>query len=351
MKLISIQELVSNIQFIETASYTLKPLKVLNSKTINSNLKDGFLLKIAFKNFGIGYADCFSWEVLGDLSLKQQIINLKNGIYDTHLEKSIYFAWIDAQYRSKNQNIFKNLNLPKNHYTCVDINELTTDFIEELKSKGFSKIKIKCGFSLNDEIYNIKNLTPILKRLKMFLRLDFNSNLDVQKFFFFLSSLESSLEIFDFIEDPISFDNNDWEKIKNNFSKINLAIDRIQESFLIENDKIINKSYDYLVMKPAIQNINKIIRNNYLLKKNSILFTSYMDHPIGQLSALYEASLFYSETSQNMEDCGFLTHILYDKNAYSETLTISDTKLIPSFEGNGFGFDALLEKECWRKLE
>ena len=75
-----------------------------------------------------------------------------------------------------------------------------------------------------------------------------------------------------------------------------------------------------------------------------------MDHPLGQLSALYESSLFYSKNKQNINECGLLTHTLYENNCYSETFSVIDTKLIPSNEGYGFGFDKLLSKEHWRRL-
>ncbi len=351
MKLNNISGIKSNIQSIEIAKYTLKPKSFLNAKSKSLDLKEGFLLKIDFNNFGIGYSDCFSWEILGDISIIKQIENLKNGIYNTHLEKSIYFAYIDAQFRSKNSNVFENLNLLRNHYTCTNYTELNFKFIEFLSYNCFLKIKLKCGLSINDEIILIKNIAPILKKLKMSLRLDFNSNMDSHEFCLFLSSIKENLDIIDFIEDPIVYHKNDWVNLKNLFPKLSFAVDRVHEDFYyVDGENYREKSYDYLVLKPAIQNINKIFKNPRI-KRNSFVFTSYMDHPLGQLSALFEATLFYSEALQTQHECGFLTHSLYEKNSYSELLTVSDTKLIPSLEGKGFGFDALLEKEHWRKLK
>lgn len=350
MILNNIFKIKSEIQSIEVAKYTLKPKNILNSKSNTLDLKEGFLLKIDFTNSGIGYSDCFSWEILGDTPLIMQIENLKNGIYNTHLEKSIYFAHIDAQYRSQNKNIFKNLILPRNHYTCSNYSELNFEFIELLNYKGFSKIKLKCGISIFDEISFINSIAPFLRKLKIFLRLDFNSSMDTQKIRLFLSSINDNLDIINFIEDPISYNKNDWENLKKLFPKIFLAIDRVYEDFYYENENFHEINFcNYFVLKPAIQNIKRIF-NNPCLRHNSFLFTSYMDHPLGQLSGLYEASLYFNESLQIEQECGFLTHSLYEKNDYSESLTILDTKLIPSLEGKGFGFDALLEKERWRKL-
>ena len=99
----------SQIQNIEIAEYTLKPKYSLNSKYKSSNHRPGFLLKINFKETGEGYSDCFSWEELGDFSLKDQILNLKNNEYNIHLKKSIYFSYIDSLYRAKKQNIFSEI--------------------------------------------------------------------------------------------------------------------------------------------------------------------------------------------------------------------------------------------------
>lgn len=335
---------------IEIANYSLKPLNPLNAKARSLAAKEGFLLKVDFKNFGIGYADCFSWEELGDIPLNEQMKNLKEGIYHTHLEKSLYFARVDAEYRSKNQNIFKNIELPKNHYTCVNHEELNYGFLDLLQAKGFSLIKLKCGISLQDEIFLIKKIAPYLKKLNMLLRLDFNTTLDLEGIFYFLSSLKRYLNVINFVEDPILYNENSWEKIKLLYPKIRLAMDRMQHHFFHCEKKNEIESYDFLIIKPAVQNVNQLLHLNPSLKSVPFVFTSYMDHPLGQLSALYESSLFYCKNSLSMQYCGFLTHTLYEKNAYSEELSIFETKLIPPLEGNGFGFDALLQKERWRKL-
>jgi hypothetical protein len=74
-----------------------------------------------------------------------------------------------------------------------------------------------------------------------------------------------------------------------------------------------------------------------------------MDHPLGQLCALYEAAEFYKKFPEKKEHCGFLTHVLFDENSYSKELEISHTLLIPKLEP-GFGFGTLLGKENWIDL-
>ncbi len=339
--------ILSKIQNIEIAEYFLKPKYILNSKLKSSNHKKGFLLKINFKETGEGFSDCFSWQELGDLSLNDQILNLKNKVYNNHLKKSISFSYIDSLYRSKKQNIFSGLFIPKNHFTCTDVHLLARHFIEQLKEQGFLKIKIKCGLNLRNEAQIIKNISPVLNKLNMKLRLDFNNSCDFEKIYCFLNEIQASLNLIDFLEDPVLFSEKEWHHIKTNFPNINLALDRI-EFDQIKNNFINSSSFDYLILKPAIQFFSDNNFDHNMSKQ--ILFTSYMDHPLGQLSALYESSLFYSKNKQNINECGLLTHTLYENNCYSETFSVIDTKLIPSNEGFGFGFDKLLSKEHWRRL-
>ena len=336
---------------IEIAKYSIKTLNKLNAKSKALNVRKGFLLKIEFKNFGCGYSDCFSWEELGDVSLGKQIINLKHGIFNEHLFKSVYFASIDAKYRAKNENVFKDLILPKNHYTCTNYNELNSDFLEKLRIKGFSKIKIKCGSSLFNEINLLKNLKPILKKLNMQIRLDFNLTMNFKDISSFLVKVSDYYDVINFIEDPIIYNRSTWGELKKNFPNVKLALDKCDSKFLGFEKNDIKKSIDFFVIKPAVQNLNYFYKNISFFGDFNLVFTSYMDHPLGQLSALYEASCFYKNTLQFTEDCGFLTHTLYDTNSYSESFSIHDTRLIPSCYGTGFGFNDLLNKECWRKLK
>jgi len=337
----------SQIQNIEIAEYTLKPKYSLNSKSKSSIHRSGFLLKINFKETGEGYSDCFSWEELGDFSLKDQILNLKNNAYNIHLKKSIYFSYIDSLYRVKKQNIFSNLFITKNHFTCTDINLLSSEFVEQLNEQGFLKIKIKCGLDLKNEAQVIKNNSQVLKKLNIKLRLDFNNSCDFEKIFYFLNEIGEFLNLIDFLEDPILFSENDWLHIKTKYPNIKLGLDRIKDNEL-KNNFINSLSFDYLILKPAIQYFSE--ENIDPNTSKNILFTSYMDHPLGQLCALYESSLFYAKNKQKINECGLLTHTLYENNCYSETFSVIDTKLIPSNEGYGFGFDKLLSKERWRRL-
>ena len=75
------------------------------------------------------------------------------------------------------------------------------------------------------------------------------------------------------------------------------------------------------------------------------MFTSAMDHPLGQLFAAYEASVFPGD----VDDCGLLTHWLFEPDPFSELLGVTDRRLVAP-GGVGLGFGELLEALPWKAL-
>ncbi|KAB8031033.1 hypothetical protein [Fluviispira multicolorata] len=340
-----------NIKSIEISPYFLQPKFILNAKIESSFKRMGFLLKVDYKDIGIGYADCFAFPELGDSPISEQISYLKNKKLTRNLRKSLIFSRIDAIYRGKNLNAFNNLNLPKNHWTVSDISSLTIKDLFNLKENNFCFLKLKFGRNLQNEINFIKENYFFLKELNLKFRIDFNSSLTFENAIFFFSSLQKYVDIFDFIEDPIPFQCESWNLLLKHFPLLKLALDNnslehLEDLTLNEQKKCVRN----LIIKPAQQYLNNSYDNSFFSKLDKVIFTSYMDHPLGQVCALYEAANFYSHFPKSQGSCGFLTHFLYVENAYSECLMIENTRLIPSSKGTGFGFNHLLEKENWRNI-
>ncbi len=332
--------LYENINKIRYSEYQLQPFKALNAKSVKAK-RNGYLLNIEFKNIGNGYSDLFSWPELGDVDLVTQLDNIKNFKLNVHIYKSIYFAYIDAYYRAKNINIFSNLSFPKNHYTAVDFKILTLEKIENLKNEGFKYIKVKLSVEDLNENEKLFFFFNNIKNSQIKLRIDFNNVLNYELFDCFLIKFQNFLNVFDFIEDPYFMFYQESKKHKDKFPMLSLAVDRLNLEKFSSN---IDLAVDFIVVKPAIQNF---ITKNFNLP---LVITSYMDHPLGQLSALYEAAIFSNKISKNEITCGLLTHKFYEMNQYAETLTIKNTQLLPSLEGTGFGFDSFLKKEHWKEL-
>lgn len=282
----------------------------------------GVLLRVLFDNGTVGHADCHPWEELGDFSLNRQLDLLKEGRMTSLTCQSLYFAKVDAKARAEGINLFDGLEIPPSHYLVVD-----PAVFDPIQANEFPSTKVKVGRDLESEIPRILEISDKLESGS--LRLDFNCSLSQGAFEHCLKQLEPLMEKIDFFEDPFPYSPSTWSAIQKKYS-IRLACDR-------EATRAIGhpESAQVIVLKPAVRSIEKIP------EEQEFVVTSYMDHPLGQLTAMYTAAQFYRECPERLSVCGLLTQHLYQTNEFSEQL------LIPPKEGTGFGFDKLLEKMEW----
>ena len=76
--------------------------------------------------------------------------------------------------------------------------------------------------------------------------------------------------------------------------------------------------------------------------------TSYMDHPIGQLYAAYQASVLAERFPQQSLTCGLATHGLFEGLTFAECLGSGPRLASPG--GTGLGFDTYLQKLPWQTI-
>ena len=107
--------------------------------------------------------------------------------------------------------------------------------------------------------------------------------------------------------------------------------------------------FDVCVIKPAVQDVPDLITNSEVLQSKDICVTSYMDHPVGQMFAAFEASLLQTKLPDQVLVCGLLSQDCYEPNEFSKALNIKDNILEP-VEGIGIGFDKLLSGLEWQPL-
>lgn len=323
------------IRHIYCAHYQLFPKANLNAK---SQLKprNGALLRVEFADHGIGYADCYPWEELGDLSLAAQLELLAQKKVTPLTQRSLYFAEIDAKHRSENKSVFLGKELPCNHLHGSSPQD-------DGDNNKFQFVKLKFGMDLEKEIEFIEKYYDAIKEKNLKLRLDFNAAIPFEKSIQFFSKIKHKTDIIDFVEDPCEFNFEHWKCIQKQFS-VSLAWDRkLNSSIFPENSK---SAFQVLIVKPAIENAFHLVQK---FPNQRIVFTSYMDHPLGQLCGLYEAATFYETFPEKEEHCGFLTHQLFEENFYSNLISTHDTIIFPKLD-SGFGFGSLLEKEIWKKI-
>lgn len=335
--------MIHGIKQIYYSKYQLNPKAALNAKSQNSP-RYGALLRVDFEVYGTGYSDCYPWQELGDLPLDEQLLLLAQNQLTPLTKKSIYFAEIDAQYRSKSTSVFSTLSFPKNHL-IIPYESLNKEEIIRIKLEGFDFIKLKFGKNLKKEVTFIKEKYPILKEKNIKLRLDFNSTISINEAKAFFSEIRGQLDIIDFVEDPCEFIFKGWQEIQCEFD-VHLALDRKPEEFIAREKKYNDDSspaFKVIVIKPAIEDSQSFFT---IPPQQRVIFTSYMDHPLGQLCAIYEAESFYNKFPRKREHCGFLTHSLFEPNQYSKHLKTEGSVLFAKL-GAGFGFEELLIKENW----
>ena len=307
---------------------------VLNSRGATEN--KGSLLKVEFPNGTIGYSDLRPHPELGDQDLKFHLKSLDQQQPTIQAKKSLFFAEIDAKARASNESLFKNLKLPQTHYAAGSLANFRIEQTQTITESGYTHIKFKTGIDLVKERYNLSELLKQCESLSV--RLDFNESLSSTQFINWLEAFKpDELCRIDFIEDPFRFEQEAWSKIKN----VSLGIDR-QVSPKVVKDK----PWLIPVIKPAINDLSVFFKEP---AKQRIIFTNYMDHPLGEMAAIFESAKYYQETHTTIQTCGLRTSHLFKSSAYSELILGSGPEL-KTAEGFGLGFDQLLEQEPWQIL-
>lgn len=304
------------------SSYTLKGERGFGDR-------QGALLRFAFEDGKLGYADCHPWVGLGDLSLEQQLSLLSQGLLSKLTKRSLLFAKIDAEARLKGINLFSQMVIPPSHW-------LISIPGEEIPEQ-FTRIKLKVGHNPSHALSVFNSLPCHVK-----VRLDFNGKLSHRDFKACIESMEAWTHRIDFIEDPFPYNSQLWNNIQQCYG-VTLACDHRSELRLRNGN-----SHSISVLKPAIQDERIFLHKEGLMHR--LVVTSYLDHPLGQLAAAYIAAQLSSQFTDKMDICGLASHTVYHTNVFSEQLQMQGAVLIPPEGGTGFGFDDILEKQNWKQL-
>jgi len=254
-----------------------------------SGSREGALLRV-----GDGFADVHPWPSLGDAPLDEQLALLARGETTPLTRASLRCAAIDADARRRGVSLFDGLTIPLSHWPGND------------PPAGFDTVKLKA----------VLDVPPHVR-----IRIDFNARLTPDEFLRIAETLPR--ERIDFIEDPTPYDEETWRSLRAR-TGLRLALDRFEGEA------------DVLVHKPALQ--------THWPSHPHIVVTSYMDHPVGQFRAAYVAA-----THETDARCGLFTHVLYESDPFIERIQSDGARLLPP-RGTGIGFDDLLERLPWQRL-
>ncbi len=280
----------------------------------------GALLRVTFDDGVRGYADVHPWPELGDAPLDRQFGALAAGRPEPLAARSLELARADGEARAEGRSLFEGLTVPPSHASLPF--GFTPERLAQAVAEGYDRVKLKGWDFTPDDL-------QLFCASGLRFRLDFNARLDHEAVERLLDGW-GDLGWIDWLEDPCPYDPAAWTSLR---SRARLALD-------FERGET---GFDVRVVKPA--------RDAPLFPLPSsprLAFTSYLDHPVGQLGAAWAAAQAVA-TGLPVETGGLVTHEVYEPTEFSRLLGVQNARLIPP-GGPGLGFARELEALEWRTL-
>jgi len=311
--------------------YILRSRAALNAKS-KRHAHHGALIRVGDGDYG--YGCIHPWPELGDLDLEQTLSHLAEERYTALSRCALQCAHSDAEARSENRSLFEGLTVPQSHATLM-MDE--ADF-QTAAEAGFKMVKVKVGRDLDSEIEFIRAQSSRFDSLEW--RLDFNGSQSLESVKQFLHALgEETRDKIDFIEDAYLLNGSPWVNALGPYD-IPMAVD--------QEVKDACGGFGVAVIKPALNTPTPILERAVEESKR-VVFTSYMDHPVGQCFAAWQAALANQSYPEIISTCGLVTHGLFEPDPF----TVALGKPGPEFyypAGTGLGFDELLKSLKWTPL-
>lgn len=308
------------------AFYELSPRGVLNARSCGRPRR-GALLRTARGGVGCLHP----WPELGDATLEEELSSLAGGRPLPLGRRTLDCAREDALAREAGISLFTACRpVPESHASLPAVLfEWEKEFWREA---GFRCAKIKGGCDIPLLCGRLARLSAEFPQWSW--RIDFNEVLTEREFIEAEGRLHAACGgRIEFYEDPFPYSPNAWKKWEN--KGVTLALDRAPEGTLAYEPPV-------RIIKPALQSGAGIAARHWAV-------TSYMDHPVGQSWAAFEASRLLAEKDGGALPCGLCTQHLYEPTAFSELLGAPAPVFRPA-PGTGLGFDDLLETLDWRAL-
>ena len=298
-------------------------LKLLEPKGANAQsdrrVLEGFLIRVDG-----GYGCVQPWPELGDGTLEEQWQALRSGGRTGLLDRAFECAVSDAAARREARSLLEGLAVPQSHATVTGEADFTA-----LKQEGFTAVKLKGGRAWREVLGRMR--AAVVAGLRV--RVDFNGVLDAGGFLDFTRAAEDVREWVDFVEDPVRYAGAEWERLRAD-TGWRLALDWVKDGVEVVG------GFDVRVMKPAAGAMGT---PHSLCPP--VVVTSYMDHPVGQAFAAWEAARYGGK----QELAGLLTHRIFELDAFTERLAAAGPEWVGP-GGTGLGFDDLLAALPWVSL-
>lgn len=309
--------------------YRLKARGFLNAIS-NRRYFDGALIQIDG-----GYGCIHPWPELGDPTLEKCLADLAGARRWPIVRRAIRCAEYDRVARNFENSLFEEMEVPASHATLAKTDAAEIALAVEA---GFNTIKLKAGRDPVAEAKFLDEMASEFPAVKW--RLDFNESLTPEQAAEFLLGLaDKTRAAIDFVEDPCPYSESAWTELRKN-TRVKLAVD-------LEAAPT-TAAAQVMVIKPAVD--EPFLLGEAAIRHNQrVVLTSYMDHPLGQAFAAWEAARLELQFPGLTGMCGLQTHHLFEPDEFTETLgPWSPEFKIP--EGTGLGFNDLLDALPWTRL-
>lgn len=285
----------------------------------------GFLVRA-----GEGYGCVHPWPELGDPGVEECLEDLRLGRANTLAERALVCAAADGLARREGRSLFRDLVVPESHAT---LGEATAEKVAAAVEAGFSVVKVKVGGE-REELGDLRRLMGTFPGLNW--RVDLNERGEAG----LLAGIFGRVEDVDFLEDPFPVDD-DWKGFSER-TGLRLAADRVAGFADVE------------IIKPAVEESSGKAEGAWR-NGREVVVTSYLDHPLGQCFAAWEAGKL-TRNCQNYVDgpitpllvCGLQSHLVFEETEFSARLGRGPDWVSPG--GTGLGFDDLLETLKWMRV-
>jgi len=322
------------MEFLERKDIWISPYRLRSRGFLNavSARREfvGVLLRV-----GEGYGCIHPWPELGDPPLEKCLEDLKGRRFWPIVRRAMRCAEYDDAARRAEESLFEEMEVPPSHGTLLKADAAELSAVVEA---GFGTVKMKAGRDLAAETVFLEAMVAEHPSLRW--RLDFNESLDPGTADGFLTGLSAGTrKALDFIEDICPFSESAWEGLWKKH-RVPLAVDRESGPH--------RKAAQVTVIKPAVDE-PFLLGEAAAMNGQAVVVTSYMDHPLGQAFAAWEAARTELLFPGLVKTCGLQTHHLFETDAFTELL--GEWK--PGFTvpgGTGLGFDEQLAALAWVKL-
>ncbi len=309
--------------------YRLKARGFLNSIT-NRRGFDGVLIKVDG-----GFGCIQPWPELGDPPLEKCLADLAGPRRWPIVRRALRCAEFDRASRVFDNSLFEEMEVPASHATLAKADAAEIALAVEA---GFTVVKLKAGRDLPAEGKFLDAMVEEHPQLRW--RLDFNESPTPAAAAEFLLGLAGrTRNALDFVEDPCPYSETAWTDLRRQ-TRLKLAVDREAAP--------LSSAAQVMVVKPAIDE-PFLLGEAAIHHQQRVMVTSYMDHPLGQAFAAWEAARLGLQFPGLVGTCGLQTHHLFEPTEFTEALGPWSPEFKPP-GGTGLGFDDLLDALPWTRL-